>query len=240
MSAPVIAVTTWRRPLPTYLAAETDLVTLGAEYAEAVERAGGIPLLVPGIRASQAPAILDRVDGVLLTGGQDVGGTAPADAERDAVELALLAGARERRMPVFGICRGLQIVNVFHGGTLLADLPDTEAHQHVDDEAQSEARHPVTATADWVRTALPAGGVVNSIHHQAVDRLGDGLEVAAVAEDGVIEAIASTDPDWLLRAVQWHPEKLPGAAGAEHADRLLAPFIAAAAHPTITEGNGAR
>ena len=130
MSAPVIAVTTWRRALPTTLDASTDLLTLGAEYAAAVERAGGIPLLVPGLREEEAAAVLDRVDGVLLTGGQDVGGTTPADQGRDAVELALLAGARERRMPVFGICRGLQIANVFHGGTLVPDLPETAEHPH--------------------------------------------------------------------------------------------------------------
>ncbi len=241
MSAPVIAVTAWRRALPTYLGAATDLVTLGAEYAAAIERAGGIPVLVAGLAEAEAPAVLDRVDGVLLTGGQDVGGPAAGDLARDEVELALLAGAWERGTPVFGICRGLQIANVFHGGTLVADLPQTAEHPHAEGEAQSAVRHPIAATAEWVAASFPGDAVVNSIHHQAVDRLGEGLAVAASAPDGVVEAIESTDPGWFLRAVQWHPEKLPGATGAEHANRLLAPFIAAAAgRPAITERNGAR
>jgi putative glutamine amidotransferase len=227
-AAPVIAVTTWERTLPTYYG-DADLFTLGTEYAQAVRRSGGVPVLVPTLDGADVDRLLDVVDGVLLSGGQDVGGSSPADRDRDATERALIAGALAREIPVFGICRGLQILNVVHGGTLVDDLPDTPDHPHVRGADQLDLRHPVSASAQWLQDALPDDGVVNSIHHQAVDRLGDGLRVVALAPDGVVEAVEATSPTPYLRAVQWHPEKMPGSEGDAHAERLLADFIAAAA-----------
>lgn len=224
MTGPVIAITVWRRPLPTGLGPRTDLYTLGGEYADSVQAAGGVPVLVPDIAEADVPALLERVDGLLLSGGQDVGG-----GPRDATERALLAEAQRTGLPVFGICRGLQLVNVERGGTLIADLPHTEAHPAVAEGEERLSSHRIVEAAGWVAEALPADGVVNSIHHQAIDRLGGGLAVAARAEDGTVEAVAGTDPSRFLRAVQWHPEKLPGADGRAHAVRLLAPFVQAAA-----------
>jgi putative glutamine amidotransferase len=245
MSAPIIAVTTWRRSLSTYLGAATDLYTLGAEYADAVRAAGGIPLLVPALTADEVSDVLDRVDAVLLSGGQDLGLETEADAERDATEFAILAGARERGLPVFGICRGLQAINVFLGGTLVDDVPATSAHPLLGADAdQAASRHTITASADWVAESLPEGGIVNSIHHQAIDELAPGLEAVAWAEDRTIEAVQAfestegtggTNDRWFVHAVQWHPEKLPGVAGRRHSTQLLAGFISAARLSKETE-----
>lgn len=224
MTGPIIAVTLWRRPLPTGLGDRTDLYTLGGEYADSVQAAGGIPLLVPDVVEPDVPALLDRVDGLLLSGGQDV-----ADGPRDATEHALLTAAQRAGMPVFGICRGLQLLNVHRGGTLVDDLPATADHPAVGSGEERLSRHRIVDAAGWVADSLPDDRTVNSIHHQAVARLGAGLAVAARAEDGTIEAVAGTDTTRFLRAVQWHPEKMPGREGRAHATRLLAPFIAAAA-----------
>ncbi|MFF2053099.1 gamma-glutamyl-gamma-aminobutyrate hydrolase family protein [Leifsonia sp. NPDC058194] len=223
MTGPIIAVTVWRRALATGLGAQTDLYTLGGEYADSVQAAGGIPLLVPDVVEPDAAALLGRVDGLLLSGGQDV-----AQGARDSTERALLAEAQRIGMPVFGICRGLQIVNVHRGGTLVDDLPHTQDHPAVGNGEERLSRHRIVDAAGWVADSLPADGIVNSIHHQAIDRLGAGLAVAARADDGTIEAVAGTDTSRFLRAVQWHPEKMPGVDGRAHATRLLAPFIAAA------------
>ncbi len=229
MTAPLIAVTTWRRSLPTSLDASTDLYTLGAEYADAVRAAGGIPVLLPSLGPVEIKRVLDRVDGVLLSGGQDLGLSPAADAERDATEFAILDESRRRGLPVFGICRGLQAINVFLGGTLVDDLPATSAHPALRADAdQMTSRHRITTTADWVASALEDDGIVNSIHHQAVDELAPGLDAVAWAPDDTVEAVEGSDDGWFLRAVQWHPEKLPGAAGRAHSTRLLAGFIAAA------------
>ncbi len=235
-TAPVIAITGWRRTLPTYLG-DSDLYTLAGEYADAVAAAGGVPVILPEVAGDAVESLLARVDGVLLSGGQDLAGEggASVDRARDVTEFAVLAEARRVGMPVFGICRGLQIANVLLGGTLVDDLAVSDAHPLLDaDTDQLASRHTVTARAGWVADALPDDGVVNSIHHQAVDVLGEGLAVAAVAEDGTVEAVeaveaADADAGWFLRAVQWHPEKLPGPDGRAHATRILSPFIAAAA-----------
>jgi putative glutamine amidotransferase len=235
MTAPIIAITTWRRKLPTYLGAQTDLHTLGAEYAETVAAAGGIPVMLAELDGDEVERILDRIDGVVLSGGQDLGLPDAADAARDATEFALLQGARSRHVPVFGICRGLQAINLFLGGTLIGDLPHTAAHPHSAPAAdQSAARHSITSDAPWVRAALPSTSHVNSIHHQAIDRLAGDLVDVAWAADGVIEAIEGRDADWFLRAVQWHPEKLPGPEGRAQATQILADFIAKSSEHALT------
>lgn len=173
---------------------------------------------------------LDRADGLLLTGGADIqpalygeGRIPEADldppaADRDQMEWDLLALARERRIPVFGICRGHQTLNVFLGGALWQDLElqtgnvghdcfadegwalDHFAHEIV----PAKSNHPLAA---WFARFLRP--LVNSRHHQAVKRVGEGLEIVARAPDGVVEATASPPgADWWLQSVQWHPENL--------------------------------
>jgi len=169
-------------------------------------------------------ADMARIDGLVLTGGSDV---APEryghpelepicesiDRARDAMELRMLDLAEERELPVLGICRGLQVLNVHKGGTLIAHLPDRveggEAHQK---EGESDRRHSIEVVSGTLllKAAGDTVGEVNSAHHQAIDQLGPGLMVAARSADGVIEAIelAGKMAAPYLLGVQWHPERM--------------------------------
>ncbi len=216
--------TPWRRMLPTFLARRTDLYTLGEEYAAAVTSAGGLPLILPHLDPGSADEVLDGLDGLVLCGGDDVdpvaygavdqGGNHLGPPGTDPWELSLARRAVDRGIPVLGICRGLQVLNVAFGGTLRQDIavadsphPPTPA----DPEAVLAQRHPVTIVPGS-RLAGVYGvteRVVNTIHHQAVDRLGNGLEAVAWAPDGLVEAVEAVDPALDVLAVQWHPEKMP-------------------------------
>jgi putative glutamine amidotransferase len=244
---PIVAVTTWRRRLDTYLGAETDLYTLGAEYADAVSVAGGVPLLVPNLAPEVIGGVLDRVDALLLSGGEDVdpayyGAAAAAgdgdhDAGRDATEGALVRGAMRRSLPTLGICRGMQLANVALGGTLVLDLPQTPAHPVVcGPEATRGLRHGVRVDADWLRDSLSGLAGVNSIHHQAVDQVAPPLRAVAWADDGVVEAVEGADGAWYFRGVQWHPEKMDIWHESRHSVTLFADFLRAAHHYAAVRG----
>jgi putative glutamine amidotransferase len=230
--------------------ADDSRIRLSLNYARSLEGAGLIPVVVPPLTdPTRAGEILDSAGGLLLTGGEDVdparygaarhpelGATHPA---RDATELALLAAARERRMPVLAICRGIQVLNVACGGTLYQDLPSERpsAVSHDQPHDRSARTHDVAITAGS-RLAAATGAMqmaVNSYHHQAVNRLGAGLHVTAVAPDGVIEGVEVDDPAWWVLSVQWHPEDLT--TDARSWDRgifkAFADEIARAAQPAI-------
>jgi putative glutamine amidotransferase len=211
----LVAVTAPRR-----LVDGRERVTLNVAYVRALEAAGLVPLAVPTILAPErAAAALQGVRGLVLSGGEDVDparyGAAPhpkledTDPTRDAAELALIAAARERRLPILAICRGIQILNVALGGTLYQDLeserPGPVRH------AGEETRHGLHVERGSLlgRTLGTGSATVNSRHHQAVRDLAPGLRAVAWAEDGVIEAAEPADPGaaWML-AVQWHPEDL--------------------------------
>lgn len=223
MSRPRIGMTPWRRDLPTFLADRTDLYTLGSEYPDAVIAAGGLPVLLPHLDEGAADEVLDDLDGIVLCGGDDVDpasygaedegvshGTSPS---ADLWELALARRAVERALPVLGICRGAQVLNVALGGTLRQEIqapgtphPPTPS----DPEAVMAQRHPVDLLAGS-RLAGIYGverRVVNTIHHQGLDRVADALVPVAWAPDGVIEAVEARDPALDVIAVQWHPEKI--------------------------------
>jgi putative glutamine amidotransferase len=189
-------------------------------YADAVLRAGGLPFVLPySEERSVVDAWLDRVSGLLITGGafdipcelygekprEGMGETRPA---RTSFELTALRLALARKLPILGICGGMQLVNVAFGGTLLQDisreLPQAKSHEQKHDRSQPQ--HPIDVR-DHTQLAEAVGRgqmMVNSTHHQSVSKVGEGLVVAATAPDGVIEAIETRDG--LVVGVQWHPE----------------------------------
>ena len=193
-------------------------------YAAAVERAGGLPLLLPyGVDHALVGDYLDRLDGVLLTGGADLHpelydggdwaeGTSPIDPPRQAFELALVAEIDRRRLPVLGVCLGSQVMNVHRGGSLHQFLPDVARPDPLEHRSHpaSPLRHPVTVDPDSrLGQAIGRREVsANTYHKQAVARLGRGLRVIATAPDGVVEAFEDPASPTLFAAVQWHPERL--------------------------------
>jgi putative glutamine amidotransferase len=203
-------------------------------YVSSVQRTGAIAVLLPvDVRAPLE--LLDVIDGLLLIGGADIdpssyGAERHPDLEstyrdRDGFELALLHGALERDMPVFGICRGMQLLNVALGGTLVQHLPEVEgANPHRRAIGTFEGTEHTIALEPGSLTAEAAGEEVHIArchHHQAVDELGEGLVVTGRADvDGVIEAIEVEDAHWAL-GVQWHPE-------ADERSQLMSSFAAAA------------
>jgi putative glutamine amidotransferase len=191
-------------------------------YSDSVISAGGLPVVLVPVDEEHVDDVLDRLDGVLIPGGGDIDPLRYSDSrhetargineERDQHEVAVALGAKARRMPVFAICRGLQIVNVALGGTLIQDLPShtgANGHDIVGDAAYEPHSHALVEPQCRIASVLGAGlQEINSIHHQAVEELGDGLRVVASAPDGTIEAIEHDDSEWPLLAVQWHPEFL--------------------------------
>lgn len=198
-------------------------VRLNAAYVHAIESAGLVPLIVPPLAsAADARRVLAAVDGLVLTGGEDLSpatyGAQPhpelgtVNESRDATELALARAARELRLPTLAICRGVQLLNVALGGTLVQDLPSERpgpiAHES---GAARDARTHEIDVEDSSRLAALLGATrlrTNSFHHQALDRVADSLRIVARAPDGVIEGVEGTTPSWWLVGVQWHPEDL--------------------------------
>lgn len=208
-------------------------------YIHAIEAAGGLPVLLPPVSPSLAAEHLDMVDGVLFGGGGDLHGhwfgqplhplARQIDPVRDAYEMALARVSAESGKPVLGICRGMQIVNVALGGTLWQDLSLMSLSQEVNHFPQAPlwygAHRVMLKEGSRVFAVFGSAELwVNSTHHQAVHRLGEGLAAAGVSEDGVTEALEGRG-DAFLMGVQWHPEKMT-----EHAPvmkRLFDAFLAA-------------
>jgi len=206
---------------PGGLAKASGQVYLWAEYADAIERAGGLPIILPPVcDLALVPALLSRVDGVLIAGGADVDparygqeahpATRPLAARREAFDLAVLREAEKRRLPVLAICLGIQLLNVARGGTLIQDLPDQRGlTAHNAGPKQPDAFHPVEVRPGTLLASVLGAGTleVNSSHHQAIDALGRGLTVSATAPDGLVEAIEDPNLPFYI-GVQWHPERL--------------------------------
>ncbi|HWH92763.1 MAG TPA: gamma-glutamyl-gamma-aminobutyrate hydrolase family protein [Baekduia sp.] len=207
---------------------------LSREYADAVQRGGGIALILPpDPRAAEHPdELLDLLDGLILAGGGDIDpaaygqephpATSNTNPERDAFELALAARAIARDLPFLGICRGMQVLNVARGGTLLQHLPDSHGHE---DHRRTPgtfdgADHEVRLVAGSL-AARAAGEVTHrtlSHHHQGVDRVGDGLVVTGhSALDDLPEAVELPGHRFVL-GVQWHPE-------VDETSRLIASLV---------------
>jgi putative glutamine amidotransferase len=217
---------------------------MNQRYARAVAAAGGLPVLIPLLEEEDTlRALYDRLDGVLLPGGVDLDpatyGETPLptcgrlDPARDRVELAFARWAIAEGKPLFGLCRGLQIVNVALGGTLYQDIAaqrrEAIKHDYFPSAGfpRDHLAHPVIVTSGSRLDSLvgTAPLKVNSMHHQAVKDLAPGLVSTALAPDGVVEAVESPDRPFLL-GVQWHPESLTERDPRMH--RLVAGFVEAA------------
>lgn len=214
-------------------------MALGLIYVDAIFQAGGLPLVLPPLTPAFAASLLDTLDGLCIPGGPDIHPglyghephemLGPTESELDAFELALVTGAVERGMPVLGICRGSQMINVALGGTLHQHLPACVEGvlPHRQEADVATASHPVRVAAGSRLAASlgRASAEVNSLHHQAVDRLADGLEAVAWAPDGVVEAVEGAG-DAFLMGVQWHAE---GLIGRREQRLLLSAFVDSAA-----------
>ena len=245
--APVIGITATlkedvdqvaERPLGHFVRADLD-------YVAGVAEAGGAPVVLPPVGGRRmAEAVIEGLDGLLLSGGSDLDPRhygeepspelGPTIPERDAFEVALLEAALGRGIPVFGICRGLQVLNVVLGGTLYQDLPSQfggDVLKHRQATPKWQATHEVEVRVGSYLAGLVGGRVakVNSYHHQGIKDLAGGLVVSARSSDGVVEAVEGTNLSnhWLL-GVQWHAEAMRGADRQQRA--LFEAHVSAAEH----------
>ena len=192
-------------------------------YPRCAMEAGGLPLLFPTIGEEYAASYLARIDGLLLSGGVDVDPVrydedprpelGEVDEERDSFEMALARGAKEQGIPILAICRGVQVLNVACGGTLIQDIRSQVdgALQHDQKALRHSAKSHGIVIEEDTHLHQIAGTTrvrVNSFHHQSVDEVAEGFEVTARAPDGVVEAIEDPNHPFCV-GVQWHPERMP-------------------------------
>ena len=220
MSNPLIGLTSYRQRGQTGVW-DTEMAMLPAFYLEGVSRAGGVPVIVPPQALSEADAaeIVSRLDGLIICGGRDVDSTRygqtphhnaeVADSLRDEMEDELLTAAIKAELPLLGICRGAQMLNVNRGGTLIQHLPDVlgdNRYQLGGGEFTLMDLNvlPGTKLSQSVSSTVVAGAAL--YHHQAIDELGEGLVISSKSPDGVIEGIELENYPFGV-AVQWHPEQ---------------------------------
>jgi putative glutamine amidotransferase len=230
---PLVALTTSTEAPPGSTGRHS--VFLYTSYIHALELAGVTPVLVtPAHSAEAVAAIMHAVDGLVLSGGEDVDpvhyGETPrveldsVHPERDAMEFAALRHALDRDVPVLGICRGHQVLNVALGGSLYQDIPTDlpDALGHVQGGGWDRRSHDVFVEPDslFFRITGERTLCINSFHHQAIREPAPGLRVVGRAEDGLIEAVESERHDWVI-GVQWHPERLEAAESDHDPDRRL-------------------
>lgn len=205
-------------------------------YARSLLNQGALPLVLPIPKdPSLIPRALDVMDGLLISGGADISpflyGEHPMSSEykyiarRDHAELLYYREAKRRGMPILGICRGLQLINVAEGGTLYQDIPTQVGKEilHSDPPTYVGMEHHISIDkeSELYRILGKEKLLVNSIHHQAIKELGENLTITAKAPDGIIEGIEGTQENWLL-AVQFHPERL---LEREDLQKLFAHFV---------------
>jgi putative glutamine amidotransferase len=196
-------------------------MALGLPYLRGLEAAGGLPVVMPPLSDDAIEPLLDRFDGICLSGGPDLDPQGygaephpelgPIEPDLDRFELAVARRADAREMPILAICRGTQALNVVRGGALHQHLPEISAEiSHRQHTPGDQTSHPVEIDPESRLAATLGGGGeidVNSFHHQAIDRLGEGLRVSARAPDGTVEAIEDPSRPFLI-GVQWHAETL--------------------------------
>ena len=215
---PVIGLTTYKQRAQTGVW-DVTAAFLPAVYFEAVQRAGGIPVLLPPqpVDDEVVSRVLDGVDGIIITGGADVDparyGQTPGEhtdrpqLERDAWEDALLTAAIDRELPFLGICRGMQVLNVNRGGSLHQHVPDVIGNDRFRIGGGEFATNVVETEPGSELDALVGAKLpVKSYHHQALDAVGSGLKVTARTDDGIVQAVELEGVPFGV-AVQWHPEE---------------------------------
>ena len=212
---PIIGITSYAQPAK-WGAWDLPAALVPLYYVESVHQAGGRALLVPP-SDDAVQETLDVLDGIVFSGGIDIDpavygaerhpATDPAQAHRDAGELALLSAALERDIPTLAICRGFQLLNVLRGGDLVQHLPEAVGHEGHRETLGVFSQHPVEIAEGTRLEAIlgPRHGSVRSSHHQGVGRVGQGLVESAYAEDGSLEAIEDPSKRFAL-GVLWHPE----------------------------------
>jgi putative glutamine amidotransferase len=219
---PRIGLTTYRE-VAAWGVWQSPADLLPVSYAAGIAAAGGVPMLLPpGAAEDRAvvEAVLDGVGGLLLTGGADIDpasygaerhpSTGPARADRDAWELALARAAELRGMPVLGVCRGMQILAVSHGSSLVQHLPDVVGDDSHCPTVGAHGRHDVKVAAGSRLAGIVGDRIqVATYHHQSVAAPTPGLEVTAWADDGTVEALERPGDGFTL-GVQWHPEVVGG------------------------------
>ncbi len=212
-------------------------------YVTSIVAAGGFPLLIPPLPdvAGFADEALASLDGLVLVGGDDVDPSAygatphertdPPNLRRDAAELALLRGAVDRDLPLLGICRGFQLLNIAFGGTLdqhLDDRVDGLVHRV---ELGEWSNHPVEVVGGRLQALVPTGTMIHSHHHQGIESVGEGLAVTALAPDGTVEGLEDPSRAFCV-GVLWHPEEAGEGSGAPVFSALVAEAAAYAARRT--------
>jgi putative glutamine amidotransferase len=238
--APTIGITTYHTHVDWRGWSEEGAL-LPWTYVTAIRNNGGRPVLLPpGGDAAEAEATVAVLDGVVIAGGGDIDPAIYGAArhpktevnapDRDAWELAVAEAAIRLNVPVLGICRGMQVLNVACGGTLHQHVPDLVGHEAHSGLPAGFGLHKVRVTSGTtVMSILPGGEYfeVPTHHHQAVHKVGDGLTAVAWADDGIIEAVEATNPHEFIVGVQWHPE--------QGADSRLFTALAAAAEMHSSE-----
>ncbi|VAW39512.1 Para-aminobenzoate synthase, amidotransferase component [hydrothermal vent metagenome] len=219
---PLIGCTTYRKA--SNQTRPIEIIGLMPSYLEAISAAGGIPVMIPlGLSEADLLEIVQRVDGIVLPGGGDIEpsvyeGTRhnlvlSVDEDRDRVEMVVARTAVFHKKPLLAICRGVQLLNVSLSGSLWEDvevmMPQAMRHEFVNSNPRNYLAHDVTIEADSLLAKLLdcTETAVNSLHHQGIRRLADGLRVTAVAPDGLIEGVEVIDHPYAI-GVQWHPENI--------------------------------
>ena len=188
-------------------------------YLESIDRAGGLPLMLPLTdRDEDIAQILALCDGFLFVGGPDIEPwrygqellpeCGPQNVQRDAMEWKLMEAVLAADKPILGVCRGIQVLNAVLGGTLYQDIPsqyDTQLSHSMPEPPYNRVAHPFRVVAGTPLACLPPAEGINSRHHQAILDLAPGLEIMAYSADGIIEAVRMPDKKFVW-AVQWHPE----------------------------------
>jgi putative glutamine amidotransferase len=229
---PLIGVTTSevRQPVRKEAVPESEPkvreMALGLTYLRALEAAGALPMVIPPLPEEAIGPLLDRLDGICLSGGPDLDPATygaephpdlgPTELELDRFELEVAKGADARGLPILAICRGTQALNVARGGSLIQHLPDVSAElahrqttpgDQTSHPAEVEPRSRLAAALEDDEIPVPDCLDVNSFHHQGIERLGSGLKISARAPDGTAEAIEDPSHPFLI-GVQWHAETL--------------------------------